>query len=524
MKRYISLLLAAVMLTGLLAGCGGDANTPSGGNGGGQGGASAGDTVNLRSQIAMQTTDPADTNKTDELTINEQIYEGLYTLDEVGGGYKMLLAKEVNISDDGLVYDITLQPGVKFHNGEPLKASDVVFSYNHFMGNAKYNSYTDMLSDIEAVDDGHVRITLNRPYSPILHTFFKIKILSEKEVTAQGAEFGTKTNLAGTGPYHWDESAYNANTGWTLRAFEDYWQGAPAIKNVNYKVIVDNASAVIALQNGEVDAMLQVPLTSWEEVKSSGKFETAEMESNNVHFLSINYEANEVLENDLVRQAIAYAMDRDAMNMAANEGLGTVTDFYINPHYAEAAPTECSVSYPHDLAKAKELLTQAGYPDGVDVGEILVGTGSSEPFATVLQANLAEAGIATTITTLEFGAAFDRMCSQDFNLCIVADSGNYDFNNYRQQVHSGSKGIYQVKFEGDKFDWKHFDELFAVGERLTDPAERKANYTELYNAVMETYCLLPLVVPPVCAAWNPDLNLVTVPTYYHVSDWSWNNA
>lgn len=181
---------------------------------------------------------------------------------------------------------------------------------------------------------------------------------------------------------------------------------------------------------------MTVPLANWDDIKNSGKFATDERQSNEIFFLSINWEASDILANDKVREAIAYAMDREAMNQIVCEGLGTVTNLYINPNYAEAAPTECDITYPHDVEKAKELLAEAGYPNGVDIGEIVVAAGRNEAYATVLQANLAEAGITAKLTALEYGAAVDRSAIQDFDLYVAYDSGNYDFNNFRQQAHS----------------------------------------------------------------------------------------
>ena len=325
MKKQASLLLAGMLLITSLSACG-ESPEPNTGEENGEH-----SSITLRNYMALPTNDPADTNETGVLTVNEQIYEGLYALNEAEGGYDKLLAKEVEISDDGTIYDITLQDGVKFHNGETMTSADVVFSYEHFMANSKYNTYTNMIVDVEAVDDTHVRITLDRPYSPILHTFYKVKILSQKEVESQGDEFGTVANLAGTGPYSWDLDAYKPTTSWTLNAFEDYWQGAPSIKTINYVVIEDDAAAVIALENGEIDWMT-VPLANWDDIKNSGKFATDERQSNEIFFLSINWEASDILANDKVREAIAYAMDREAMNQIVCEGLGTVTNLYINPN------------------------------------------------------------------------------------------------------------------------------------------------------------------------------------------------
>ena len=303
MKKQASLLLAGMLLITSLSACG-ESPEPNTGEENGEH-----SSITLRNYMALPTTDPADTNETGVLTVNEQIYEGLYALNEAEGGYDKLLAKEVEISDDGTIYDITLQDGVKFHNGETMTSADVVFSYEHFMANSKYNTYTNMIVDVEAVDDTHVRITLDRPYSPILHTFYKVKILSQKEVESQGDEFGTVANLAGTGPYSWDLDAYKPTTSWTLNAFEDYWQGAPSIKTINYVVIEDDAAAVIALENGEIDWMT-VPLANWDDIKNSGKFATDERQSNEIFFLSINWEASDILANDKVREAIAYLSDR----------------------------------------------------------------------------------------------------------------------------------------------------------------------------------------------------------------------
>ena len=102
----------------------------------------------LRNALGMQTTDPADTNETDVLTVNEQIYEGLYTLDESGGGYQPCLAKKIDISDDATVYTITLQDGVKFHNGKELTAKDVKASYDRLLNKDDPVRYTSTMSII----------------------------------------------------------------------------------------------------------------------------------------------------------------------------------------------------------------------------------------------------------------------------------------------------------------------------------------------------------------------------------------
>ena len=174
---------------------------------------------------------------TSTVKVWHQMYEGLYGMDEASNGYYKELAKDVSLSDDLKEYTITLLDGVKFQNGEDLKASDIVFTYERAMQNPRFNYVTNMIDTIVAEGDDTVKITLKEPFSAIDHTFFTIKIVSEKEVTDQGEKFGTIPNKAGTGPYYATE--YEIASGLKLDAFEDYWRGAPNIKHIEYRVISD---------------------------------------------------------------------------------------------------------------------------------------------------------------------------------------------------------------------------------------------------------------------------------------------
>ena len=147
--------------------------------------------LRLRLIASLPSLDWEQTTNTRDMKVWHQMYEGLYGMDEANNGYYKELAKDVALSDDQLVYTITLQDGVKFQNGDLLKASDVEFSYNRAMKNSRFNYLTSMIESVEAVDESTVKITLDKPYAPIDHTFFSIKIVSEKEVTEQGNNFGT---------------------------------------------------------------------------------------------------------------------------------------------------------------------------------------------------------------------------------------------------------------------------------------------------------------------------------------------
>ncbi len=520
MKRFISLLMSTLLLVAALAGCGD----------GGQASGESQNTVTLRNTASLTTSDPNQTTNTHEYTVFENIYEGLYDLNEATGGYDLRLAEKVEANEDVTEYIVTLKQGVKFHNGETMTADDVVFSYDLAQSSPKQASYVRPLDHVEKIDDYTVRIVLNQPFSPIGHMLHKVKILSQKEVTEQGEDFGKIANKAGTGPYMWEEDNYNPLTSWSAVAFEDYHRGKAKIERIVWNVIEDDTSAITALQNGEIDYMI-VPISYWEDVKSSDKFTCVEKESNEVMTFCINIESPDygsVLQNDLVRLAIMYAIDRDAVNQLVCDGYGTPTYMYINPSYAASAPTADSLEnpIPFDLEKAKELLAEAGYPDGVDVGEFIAAAGRNESYAIAIQAQLEAAGIRSTLVVQDYSVAGDRLVAQEYDLAMAYDCGNYDFNNFEQQCSSASVGIKNCVFDGPagKFNdlSKKFDEWLKAGASTADEEERIAIYTELYNAFYDTHTLTPVITIPSCIAYNKDLNAVAVPTDYRVYDWSWN--
>ncbi len=533
-RRIIAFIIAVFMIAGTLSGCTSNTQTqqpPSQNQEGNEQTAgnaeeqpAADRVLKLRITASLPSLDWEQTTNTRDMKVWHQMYEGLYGMDEANNGYYKELAKEVVISDDQKVYTITLQDGVKFQNGDALKASDVVFSYNRAMKNSRFNYLTSMIENVEAVDDTTVKITLNKPYSPIDHTFFCIKILSEKEVTEQGDKFGTIPHKAGTGAYYVTE--YNVATGVKMTAFEDYWRGAPEIKNLEYIVISDEAAAVIAYENNELDYFEDAPLSDWESLSQVAGENKSLIKGNNIMFMAVNYlSPNNALADLKVRQAIFYAVNKEDINLAVSDGYGTEAIHYMPPEYVATSPKDGFETYDFNLEKSKQLLTEAGYPDGVDVGTILTygtGTSNNAKMAQVIQANLAEAGITAAVSVMEAAIVTPKLYTQDYDICVFADSGNYDYNNIRQQVHSESVGMYVVKYKDSSFNWQRMEELVDLGASTSNVEERYAYYKELWATVMDTATILPCLHRPVAIVWANDLNIGSpVPTYYKVRTFSW---
>lgn len=537
-KTFLALLVAIVMISSVFTGCGDNkgsqgTNNPSGGGETTQG--SADRALKIRKTTSLVSTDWEKTTASEDMQIVWiQVFEGLYGMNEGRGGYYNELAKDIKISDDQLVYTISLVDAT-FQNGDALKASDVVFSYDRAMKNSRFNYLTNMIAGIKAVDDKTVEITLKYPYSAIAHTFFSIRISSEREVTEAGDSFGTKPHTAGTGPYYIKE--YDPASGVKLAAYDKYWGGAANIKNVDYVVITEDSAAVIAYENGEIDYIHNAPTAEWEALKEASKENNAMIKGNSIRTLNINWQSkvnNGILGNEYVRQAIFYAVNKENAMKAATNGYGAVAYEYIPSEYCATSPPASAGGfkiYDYDPEKAREMLRKAGFTDedmkaGINVGTLTTygaQTGEKAKAATVVQANLAEVGLKCEVEVADVAIISPRLHSYDYDICIFGDSGNFDYNNIRQQVHSESVGMDVVSYAAPNspLDYKRVEELCDLGVSTNDVEKRLEYYTELWSRVMDSATIMPMLNMPIGIVWSESLDTgVLSPTYYHIYDFS----
>jgi len=491
--------------------------------------------MTFRKDSALQSTDWNVTTITDMQVNWTNVFEGLYGMHEATGGYRNELAKEVKVSEDQLTYTITLVDAT-FQNGDPLKASDVVFSYNRAIANPRWGYLTGMIDTVSEIDEKTVAFKLKYPYSPIAHTFFSVKISSEKEVTAAGDLFGTDPHKAGTGPYyysHYDPSAVSR-----LTAYEGYWKGPADIKNIDVVLITEDSAAVIAYENGELGYMHNAPTAEWEELEAGSKGRNEMIKGNNIRILTANYISpvnNSILANPLVRKAIFHAVDRDMVNLVVTNGYGQPAYEYMPSDYVQTSPRASDGGfelYEYNPEKAKELLKEAGFTDeqlkaGVSVGTLTTygeQTGEKAKQAQVIQANLAEIGLRCDIEVADVSFISPKLHMYEYDLSIYGDSGNFDYNNIRQMVHSESVGmdVIRYKTDGSPFDWQRIEELCDLGVSTSDVEERYGYYTELWKIVMETATILPLIHMPVGVVWGEGVDPGPInPSYFHFYDFKW---
>lgn len=344
------------------------------------------------------------------------VYETLVKVDQ-NGGIVPLLAESWTVSDDGTTYDFTLREGVTFSDGRVLTAADVVASFNRVQTdwlNARAAQMA-VVASTTAIDDHHVRVVLNRPSNQWLFTI----------ATAVGAifpadlDFDLQTTAIGTGPFTVAEVAPGDHV--RLQARTDYWGQPPGVDAVTIRYFVDTSAAVNGLRAGDIDALLN--LTTGDQTRDledePGIQVLAGTSTGDVLWSFNN--RRPPFDDLRVRQAFAYAVNREAVMNAATAGYGTLVGAMVTPQ--DPFFQDLSDAYPYDPARARELLAEAGASNlqvTFDVPNLPYATTAAE----VIQSQLAEVGVGVTIRQLEFPAVWleQVFTNHDFQMSVIMHS------------------------------------------------------------------------------------------------------
>ena len=419
-KKLLALFLALVMVGAVLPGCGDGSKDPGGqGNNGKTGEPVKGGEITVG--IAQDLDDSLDPHQTVAAGTREvlfNIFEGLVKPNSDG---EMIpaVAEKYTLSEDGTTYTFTLREGVKFHNGQTVTAEDVVYSINRCAavpeGQEKpLVAAFSAVKSVEALDEKTVAVTIAQR---------DLEFISYMTAAIIPADYENQdTAPVGTGPFKFVSRTPQQD--FVMERFEDYW-GAPAwLDKVTYK-ICENADALVMNLNGRsID--LCAHLTSAQASQLNQNFQVLEGTMNLVQAIYLNNQAKP-FDNQLVRQALCYAIDRQGIMDMVADGHGTAVGSSIYPAFTKYFLPELVDKYPHDVAKAKELLAQAGYPDGFDM--TISVPNNYQPHmdtAEVVAEQLREAGINVTIQPVEWSTWLDTIYNgRQFQATVVGvDAAN----------------------------------------------------------------------------------------------------
>ena len=419
-KKLLALFLALVMVGAVLPGCGDGSKDPGGqGNNGKTGEPVKGGEVTVG--IAQDLDDSLDPHQTVAAGTREvlfNIFEGLVKPNSDG---EMIpaVAEKYELSEDGTTYTFTLREGVKFHNGQTVTAEDVVYSINRCAavpeGQEKpLVAAFSAVKSVEALDEKTVAVTIAQR---------DLEFISYMTAAIIPADYENQdTAPVGTGPFRFVSRTPQQD--FVMERFEDYW-GAPAwLDKVTYKICENADALVMNLNGGSID--LCAHLTSAQASQLNQSFQVLEGTMNLVQAIYLNNQAKP-FDNQLVRQALCYAIDRQGIMDMVADGHGTAVGSSIYPAFTKYFLPELVDKYPHDVAKAKELLAQAGYPDGFDM--TISVPNNYQPHmdtAEVVAEQLREAGINVTIQPVEWSTWLDTIYNgRQFQATVVGvDAAN----------------------------------------------------------------------------------------------------
>ncbi len=438
--------------------------------------------------------DPHKTSAYFSFEVLENVFDTLVEPDE-NLQMRPALAESWEVSDDELTWTFRLRPGVTFHDGSPLTSEDVAFSYNRIIDEELTNvDKFSAVTAVEAVDPQTVVIRVDRPVPNMLTNlggFKGMAIVSRRNV--ESGEIAT--HPVGTGPFAFANQRSGDSI--TLVANPDYWDGAPDISGVRFRFISEPSTALSALQAGEIDWTDSVPPQRVQQLRNDESITLAVEPSNDYWYLALN-EAREPWNDVRVRQAIAYAIDRDAIVQATSYGTAAKNQLAIpegNPWYV-----------PYDrygeggLDKARELLDEAGVsPGNLDM---LVTTDYPETVtaAQIVADNLAPLGITVNIRTVDFATWLDEQNKGNFDMLMMGWLGNIDPDDfYYAQHHTDGTSNAQ------KFSDPEVDRLLDAGRVETDRQARFDDYRRAATMIADQVSYIFLYNPSVIQAWNPAL-------------------
>lgn len=439
--------------------------------------------------------DPHKTSAYFSFEVLENVFD---TLVEPDANLQMqpALAESWTVSPDQLTWTFRLRPGVTFHDGTPLTADDVVFSYRRIIDEQLTNSDKfSSVTSVEAPDPATVVLQVSRPTPNMLTNLGGFKGMAI--VSRANVESGQiATRPIGTGPFSF--LGQKSGDSISLGANPSYWGGPPGVSGVTFRFISEPSTALSALQAGEIDWTDSVPPQRVTQLRNDESLEMAVTPSNDYWYLALN-EAREPWNDVRVRQAIAYAIDRDAIVQATSYGTAAKNQLAIPEGNPWFTPYDRYSSGGVD--KARELLQEAGAaPSNLDM---LVTTEYPETVtaAQIIADNLASLGITVNIRTVDFATWLDEQNSGNFDMLMMGWLGNIDPDDfYYAQHHTDGTSNAQ------KFSNPEVDRLLDAGRVDTDEASRKTVYAEAATLIADEVSYIYLYNPSVIQAWNPALS------------------
>lgn len=531
MKALAVLSLAAVLM---LAGCGGKSGgtAQSGGDAAAssaaaasaeaagmaassveipEGGSVSRDTdITAAVHVDFTTMDPMDTSDTLSGGIQRLVLDGLYGFDDDMKAIPML-ASSYEANDTATEFTIHLREGISFSDGTPFNADAVLANVARWadksLGLKRTTFLSNVLDHAEKVDDYTVKIYLSEPFGPFINCLAHpaTLIVSPKQIEAGQEALAQKP--VGTGQYVFDEWVpgdhlkLSLNTKWW--GFDEKLAGGTALaagdagfKSVTFKPVKESASRVAMLQSGDAQIIWPVPEESVSVLKADPNVTMMEEEGLAVWYLTMNTQKKPFTDVK-VRQAVNYAINKEAFLQIVKNGLGKVATAYMGP---KTQFSKENTPYPYDPAKAKELLKEAGYPDGFTAKIIYTNTSANQKVMEFLKQQLAEVGITLELEGQESAIVNQRI--QGANVPGAEAEVEFYYSGWSSSTGEADWALRPLFMKESEpplsynisyYENEEVDKLFKEGLATADASKRQEIYAKLQDILWEDVPAVPVL-------------------------------
>jgi peptide/nickel transport system substrate-binding protein len=388
------------------------------------------------------------------------------------------LAESWTVSPDGKTYEFKLREGLKFHNGDPFTAEDVKWSFLRTKG-AGAKILQGKVREVVIVDPYRVRFVLHEPFPDFMMYYGTLATgagwIVPKKYFEQVGPDGFKKQPVGLGPYKFVSNTPGVEL--VMEAYEGYWRKMPSVKRLVFKSVPEATTRMAMLKRGEVDLAYLLDAPQAQDIKRDPNFKLAFSGGIGTFYLDFldQWDAKSPWHDRRVRLAANYALDRKSLNEAENLGASRLNGSIIPRTFEFALPID---PYPYDPAKAKQLLAEAGYPNGFDAGDLYPWP----PYASMgetVGGYFGAVGIKTRIRNMERATFYSALATKKLHgicVCINAVYGNAA-SRMAETVPSDGSFAYG--------GYPDIDALFKQQARETDRKKREAMLHQIQRLLHE---------------------------------------
>lgn len=421
-------------------------------------------------------------------TVKLAIHRGLVNYG-IDGKISPELAESYEISEDAKTYTFRLRDA-KFHDGSPVTAADVKATIEHILdpsGKAAFRNELSIIDTVETPDDKTVVLKLKSPSVALIgYLALPESVIVPAAWLAANKDDPTAEPI-GAGPFTFSEWTRGQEI--VLEKFDDYYkEGKPSLDELRFVFYGDENTRVNALKSGDVDIIDYVPAKDAEALKAGPD---TELLSTYGPFMALQFNTRfEPFSKPEVRQAIAYAVDRNAIINTAFNGIGApIWGLAIPEGYMGYSGAKKNY-FSYDIAKAKELMAKAGYPDGFEA-RLLASSQYAfhQNTAVAIQSELAKIGIKVTLDLPDWATRMSKAGNADYDFAVLGSLGEIADPDWLTNYYYGGEKLVRTN-NSPYFDDPEIDELLDKGRATVDPAERAKVYDQFVDRALE---LSPIV-------------------------------